>query len=167
MTDYTHSSFFTDISNMIDEYGWWMVLRSFDLTKKSQYFDQQSGEAIGGPMYEYNDIILKGRRVENVGADPEQTESRQQNTDIHRVVFYILGKVRPKKEDMIMEIPPESKQDPRAPKKTHVVELFDIEHVEPKIEKGVIVSKCYCRKMTPKNDETLVGELPVKYKKIY
>ena len=161
------SSFFSDIAAMIDENGWWMVLRSFDLTKRSKYWDNTSMEAIGGPPYEYNDIILKGRRVEGIAGDPETTESRQQNTEIYRAVFYVLGHIRAKGEDVIMEIAPELKQVPKAPRKIRAVEIFDIEHVEPKIEHGVIVSKCYCRKRTPSNDETLVGDIPVKHKKIY
>jgi hypothetical protein len=152
---------------MINRYGWWFVLRSFDLTKKSQYWDEVSDEAIGGPAYKYNDIILKGRRVENIGGDPETTESRQQNTDIFKEVFYILGDIRPKKEDIIMAVPLDVRQQPTPPKTIVPVELFDIEHVEAKIEKGVIVSKCSCRKKTPINDKTLIGPIPVKHKKIY
>ena len=161
------SVFYNEIASMIDEYGWWVVLRSFDLTKHSKYWNSTSHEAVGGPPYEYNDIILKGRRVEKVRNDPEQTESRQQNTNVYQVVFYLLGNIRPKKEDVIMEIHPSLKQIGKPPKKIRPVELFDIEHAEPKIEHGVIVTKCYCRKKTPVNDETLVGEIPVKHKKIY
>ena len=161
------SQFFNEIAQMVEEYGWWMVLRSFDLTQRSEYWNDVSQEAVGGPPYKYNDIILKGRRVERVQGDTEQTESRQQNTNIYQVVFYIMGTVRPKKEDVIMEIPPQQKQILTPPRRVRPVELFDIEHVEPKIEHGVIVSKCYCRKKTPINDATLTGEIPVKYKKIY
>lgn len=161
------SSFFEDIQGIIEEYGWWMVLRSFDLTKKSQYWDDTSKEAIGGPPFLYNDIILKGRRVENIAGDVETPQSRQQNTNIYRTVFYVLGHLRPKKEDIIMEINPDIRQDVKPPRKVIPYELFDIEHVEAKIEKGLIVSKCYCRKMTPDDDKTLAGEIPVKFKKIY
>ena len=84
------SQFFNDIANTINEYGWWMVLRSFDITKKSKYWDDVTKESVGGPPYEYKDIILKGRRVEKLGqGDVESVQSRQQLTDVYYVVFYI------------------------------------------------------------------------------
>ncbi len=161
------SSLYDDIANMLDEYGWWMVLRSFDLTKKSKYWDDVSKEAIGGPPYLYNDIILKGRRTEQIRGDTEAPQSRQQITNVYKTIFYIQGNIRPKIEDVIMEIRPDLRQLENPPKRIVPYELFDIEHVEAKIEKGLIITKCYCRKMTPNNDETLAGEIPVKYKKIY
>jgi len=161
------SSFFRDLEAMVIEYGWWIVLRSFNLSKHSKYWDDISKEAIGGPPYLHNDIIFKGRRTETVGSDSERIESRQQFTELYNTTFYILGNIRPKKEDLIIEITPESKQLATPPKMVRPYELFNIEHVEPKIEKGVIISKCYCSRFTPVNDETLQGMIPVKYKRLY
>src|SRR6056297_1687489 len=140
------SRFFRDIQKFIEEYGWWIILRSFDLSEYSRYWNKVSKEAIGGPAYKYNDIILKGRRVEHIKGDTEKPYSKQLVSDVFDSVYYLLGHVRPKKEDVIMEISPEVNQVPTPPRKVRPYELFDIEHAEPKIEKGLIVTKCYCNK---------------------
>ena len=160
------SRFFRDIQRFIEKYGWWFVLRSFDITKHSKYWDSVSKESIGGPAYPYNDIIIKGRRVEQNGSDSERPYSRQQVSDVYDATFYLLGYIRPKKEDVIMALSPDVRQVAKPPIKVRPYELFDIDHAEAKIEQGVIVTKCYCMKKVPINDETLTGLIPVKYKKI-
>ena len=83
--------------------------------------------------------------------------------DIYTAVFYVISKIRPKKEDVIIEIQPDLKHLDQPPKHVAAHELFDIKHVESKIDRGLAYSKCYCVKMTPANDETLAGSIPVKY----
>jgi len=152
--------------DIVREHGWWIVLRSFDLTKRSEYWRAESQEAIGGPAWKYNDIIFKGRRKENVLGDVETYETRQQLTDVYNVIFYVVSRIRPKKEDQIIEISPELKILDKPPKVVRAYELFDIKHVESKIDKRLVFSKCYAKKQTPTNDTTLAGPFPVKYIKI-
>lgn len=155
-----------EFDSIVKEYGWWMVLRSFDLSKRSEYWDEMSREAIGGPQWEYNDIIFKGRRKESILGDVETYETRQQFTDIYRVIFYIISKIRPKKEDQIIEIPLDIRFLDTAPRNVRAYEVFDIKHVESKIEKGLTFSKCYAQKHTAISDTTLEGSFPVKYMQI-
>ena len=152
-----------EFRNLIKENGWWVVLRAFDLGKRSQYWNNDSKEAIGGPAWEYNDIIFKGRRKEGIAGDVETYETRQVLTDVYQVTFYIASRIRPKKEDQIIEIPMDLRFAPKVPREVRAIEVFDIKHVEAKIEKGLIYSRCYCTKLTPSNDITLQGPLPVRH----
>lgn len=43
-------------------YGHWIVYRAMDKTKLSKYWNNKTGEAIGGPKYEYKDYIIRTRR---------------------------------------------------------------------------------------------------------
>ena len=38
--------------------GQWVVLRHFDKTKRSQYWNDEAKEAVGGPPYEYTDSVI-------------------------------------------------------------------------------------------------------------
>lgn len=153
-----------EFRQLVEEEGWWMVLRCFDLTKRSTYWNEDKKEAVGGPEYKYHDLIFRGRRVEHVDRNPaEQHESRGMLTDIYRVKFYILSKIRPKREDMIIEIPVDLRHLTEPPKKVNAYEVFNIVHVEHKFSMGLSYSICYAIKETPRNDATLNGPLPVKY----
>lgn len=37
--------------------GQWVVVRHFDRTRKSKYWNEETKEAVGGPPYEYTDTI--------------------------------------------------------------------------------------------------------------
>jgi len=39
--------------------GMWVVLRSFDITKHSQFWIPSTHEAVGGPAYEYTDTLAE------------------------------------------------------------------------------------------------------------
>jgi hypothetical protein len=155
-----------DFRDLIVDKGWWTVLRSMDLTKRSKYWN--GSEAIGGPAWEYRDILTKCRRVETTGVGSAfEHQNRQQFTDVYGVSFYMASRVRPKKEDIIIELPDNIKAMVTPPKVVRAFELFTIHHVEGKYESGgLIYSKIYCEKKTPVNDETLKGPIPVRYIKI-
>lgn len=42
--------------------GHWIVYRKYDRTRYSQYYNPIKGEAIGGPKYAWQDILLRTRR---------------------------------------------------------------------------------------------------------
>ena len=42
--------------------GHWVVLRHFDRTKKSIYYNKYSKEGVGGPPHPYTDTLLRARR---------------------------------------------------------------------------------------------------------
>lgn len=151
-----------EMRRFVRERAWWGVLRSFNLTRHSQYWNEESGEAIGGPPWMYNDIIFRIRRTEHATMNAEDWHTRQQFTDSYNVIYYVVSPVRPKKEDIIIEIDNKYKFLSQPPKLVTVFETFKIDHVESKIENKLIYSKCYCTKFTARNDETLAGPLRVR-----
>lgn len=155
-----------EFKRIVQEYGWWIVLRSFDLSRHSRYWDDRSKEAIGGPPWEYNDIIFKARRVENPAFNAEDFYTRQQFTGIFDVVFFVFSNIRIKREDRIFEIPLDQRFLKTPPSRVTVFEQFDIKHVEYKIERGLVFSKCYCTNMTPIQDETINGVIPVRHARL-
>jgi hypothetical protein len=160
ITDYVDLD--AEMKRFVLERAWWCVLRSFDLTQYSPYWDHDKKQAIDGPIWKYNDIIFRGRRVEIMPGNAEDWYQREQNSDIFKVVFYVISSIRPKKEDNILEIVDELKFLENAPRLVKVAEQFRIEHVESKIENKLIFSKCYCTKQTARPDKTLQGMIPVK-----
>lgn len=43
--------------------GHWVLLRKFDSSKPSANYNSATKEGVGGPAYEYNDVVLRTRRV--------------------------------------------------------------------------------------------------------
>ena len=150
-----------EMHEFVRERAWWGVLRSFDLTSRSQYWDNETQTAVDGPKWKYNDIILRMRRTEHSTMNAEDWFTRQQYTDVYNVIYYVISSVRPKKEDVIIEIEDRYKFLPQPPRLATVYETFKINHVEQKIENELIYSKCYCSKYTPKKDVTLEGAIRV------
>ena len=152
-----------EFKRFVLEYGWWTVVRSFDISRRSQYWNEKSQEAIGGPPWRYNDIIFKARRVEKSALNAEDFFTRQQFTEVFDAIFFVISNIRIKKEDRILEIPQDLRFLPTPPRRVKCIEQFDIKHVEYKIDRGLAFNKCYVTKMTPTNDETLLGSIPVHY----
>lgn len=151
-----------EFKDFVEDNGWWVTFRWFDLTKHSKYYDDNLKEAIGGPKWKYKDLIVKARRVERSISDAETFSNRTQFTMEYDVIYFIMSSLRPKKEDMIIEIPENMKYLGNAPKHVRAIELYDIQHVESKIDKKLCFSKCYCKRQIKDNDITLTGSIPVK-----
>jgi hypothetical protein len=48
---------------LMAEYGYYVILRHFDRSRHSSYWDDIAKEAVGGPAYEYTDYIARARKV--------------------------------------------------------------------------------------------------------
>ena len=48
---------------LLDEYGTFVILRHYDKTEHSNYWDNIAKEAIGGPAWPYRDYITRAREV--------------------------------------------------------------------------------------------------------
>ena len=48
---------------LMSEYGHYVIIRHFDKTKRSEYWNNIAKEAVGGPAWEYTDYITLSRRV--------------------------------------------------------------------------------------------------------
>jgi len=52
-----------EMEKLLDEYGHWVLLRHYDTTTFSEYYDEITGEGVGGPMYEWTDHVVRSRKV--------------------------------------------------------------------------------------------------------
>jgi hypothetical protein len=48
---------------LLREFGYHIVIRHFDKTKRSKYWNQTTREAVGGPAWEYTDHVVRARKV--------------------------------------------------------------------------------------------------------
>lgn len=84
--------------------GQWVILRRFDLTKKSANYNEITREAVGGPKYEYTDELYKTYKWNSWSGDPfsEQQVPPGEFT-IPLVTFFFEYTVRPKEQDEVYE----------------------------------------------------------------
>lgn len=52
-----------EMDKILRAYGHWIMVRHYDTTRHSQYWDSRTHEAIGGPAWEYTDYIVRARKV--------------------------------------------------------------------------------------------------------
>jgi hypothetical protein len=56
------------VDSFLEQYGVWMLLRHYDTTTHSQYWDDETQEAVGGPAYAYTDhIVLSRKMIQSTG----------------------------------------------------------------------------------------------------
>jgi len=149
----------SEFDQIVAEYGWYMVARIFDLDKRSQYWNETLKEARNGPIWEYTDYLVKGRRVEIQRLTTEDMEKFGANHELGKI-FFIKSELPLKREDTIFMIE-ESISELSVPTTVHALEKYNIEEVERKIEHGMIFNKCYCTYLTPRNDESIEGGFQV------
>ena len=95
--------------------GRWIVIRHFS-EEHSEYWKEETHEAVGGPAYEFTDILvetysapaLSRTALRNEGLNTEQ--SGQNDSDFTR--FFIEHNVTIKKDDEIFELDYEKREMP-------------------------------------------------------
>jgi len=86
--------------------GHWIVLRKNDTSKKSEYWDEEYREAVGGPAYEYTDYLMRARKVVVTSAGALAFAEQKVPPGIIEVpfvVFYIEHMWNPTTSDEIFE----------------------------------------------------------------
>lgn len=82
---------------MLKDYGHWAIYRRYDLDKPSEFVDDATGEGVGGPKYEYDDIPILIRH------DPASVRAIA-GVVTEKSKIYVDGAVSPKRGDVIIEI---------------------------------------------------------------
>jgi len=84
--------------------GHWVVLRQYDRSKTSQYYNKSTREGIGGPAFEYTDVLLRTRRTpiafKGDSLEPLKVGLAQED----RFIYYFEYTVKPKRGDHIIEL---------------------------------------------------------------
>lgn len=52
-----------EVDSLLEQYGAWMLLRHYDVTTHSQYWDEDTQESVGGPSYLFTDHIVLTRKI--------------------------------------------------------------------------------------------------------
>jgi len=87
--------------------GHWVIYRRMDLTMRSEYWNSDTREAVGGPAWEYTDEVVRTRHL--IGRSAGLLSDMEQYTDVGimnvmYLTYYFEHDVNPKKEDEIYEI---------------------------------------------------------------
>jgi len=119
--------------------GHWIVLRHFDRTSKSDYYNEFSREGIGGPTFKYNDILLRSRRVPYPRTD--STEYAKVGNILHdQYIYYFEYDIVLSTGDQIYEL--ELDDHTYQPTEYDFAEKYDIKRVHPyRLEHGNVVYK--------------------------
>jgi len=110
----------------------WIVLRKMDLTKRSQYWNEETLEAIGGPAYEYTDIVVRTRRrINDSHSVQDEMQSFADPGQIHVTtgMYFFEHDVKPKKEDEIFEIDYDLSICPTAPRLDRIPYPYKEKHI--------------------------------------
>lgn len=87
--------------------GHWIVYRKFDRSTYSQYYNEVTQEAVGGPKYEYTDYIIRAYRsnpLSGLGANNSSKEADVGQISIPTVVYYLEYDQSPQVGDQIFEL---------------------------------------------------------------
>jgi len=52
-----------ELDDILNTYGHWVMVRKYDTSTHSEYWDDELHEARGGPAWEYTDHIVRSRKV--------------------------------------------------------------------------------------------------------
>lgn len=135
--------------------GHWIIYRQSDLSRRSQYWNEEKQEAIGGPPFEYKDYLIRGRYNTYTSGNNEQTRDYQGIVDRPLLKYYLDYRIHPKKEDYIIEIKNDYSFNP--PSEFIVTNMYDILLVDkPKDLFGrVEYYMCICERHISSGDTTL------------
>ena len=161
-TAYTAINLRDEISWICNNTGYWVGLRSFDLTKRSEYWDATAKEAKGGPPWEYTDYIFKSRRI-LPGRSSLENEILQRYGQIEResLIYFIPYNVSIKEEDLLFRIYDETQKT--IPTSAKIRKVYEVTMLEPKIDGDLIYHVAKVKIKTPMNDMTLHGYKNVEY----
>lgn len=84
--------------------GHWIILRRYDLTTRSDNFDEVMNEGVGGPGYEYADELVMSRRDPMFGPESAEKYTDPGHLVQGRYVYYFEHDVNPNPHDQLFEI---------------------------------------------------------------
>jgi hypothetical protein len=151
-----------ELSYILNTTGYWVGWRHFDLTKRSQYWDNIAKETIGGPPWEYKDYVFKCRRI-RPGRTSLENEilSRFGEIEKESLLYFVPHHIAIQEEDLLFQINDESNR--RTPTKISIRKAYEITMLEAKIDGDLIYQVVKAKVKTNINDSTLAGSMPVKF----
>lgn len=117
--------------------GHWVVLRKYDISKTSKYYNKHTKEGVNGPAYEYTDFVIRTRRVP-VGFTGNPLEPLKVGQAIgDTYIYYFEYTVNPKRGDHIIELALDDHTNKPTITQSIMAERYRINAVHPyRLENG-------------------------------
>ena len=112
----------------------WIKLRHFDKSAPSEYYNSETGEAVGGPMFEYTDTAVLTfyslRPPLNFSTDALANQPMTPGRfDNYHLIYYFEHNVAIDVEDMIFELDRESPIKPANLDTVPITKRFNVRYV--------------------------------------
>lgn len=95
-----------EFATFIEEHGHWVILRKYDRTRRSIYWDEETQSAIGGPPWEYTDIFVKASKSVCEPKSTDEYDFRPGSVDLPNDRYYLPYTTDPTLIDVLIEIEP-------------------------------------------------------------
>lgn len=84
--------------------GHWIVLRQYDRSSPSQFYNKSTREGVGGPAFLYTDSLIRTRRVPISFRGNPLDPLKAGYTIEDKFIYYFEYTVKPKRGDHIIEL---------------------------------------------------------------
>ncbi len=108
--------------------GHWVIVRNFDRTNTSEYWNKYSKEGVGGPAHPYTDVLLRTRRIPAPRNDTE-FNAKVGNIFSDQFVYYFEYNTTVQLADQIYEL--DVADHTNTPTSYNFTEKYDIRRVHP------------------------------------
>ncbi len=117
-----------EFADFIEEHGHWVILRKYDRTRRSIYWNEETQSAIGGPPWEYRDVFVKASKSVRRVSSTDEYDFRPGSVDLPSDIYYLPYTTTPTLTDVIIEIQP---CDGQLPTHYTITQVRDIYRVDP------------------------------------
>lgn len=115
--------------------GHWVIVRVFDSSSRSKYFNPYTKEGVGGPSHDFVDILVRARRAPVRMARNSTDESKAADITQHTYEYYFEYDVPVRDGDQIFEL--DVLDHTNKPTSYNLVEKYDVSRVHPyRLENG-------------------------------
>ena len=115
--------------------GHWVIVRVFDGSSQSKYWNKYSKEGIMGPSHDYVDYLVRCRRVPVRLSRSSMDETKTADINLHKFVYYFEWDVPVRDGDQVYEL--DINDHTNKPTEYNFTEKFDVSRIHPyRLENG-------------------------------
>lgn len=136
----------------VPQKGHWIVYRRHDLTAPSEFWDEVYRSGVGGPAYQFVDVVMISRRDPQFSAEANEASTDPGILVGGKYIYYFEHNIVPSTKDQLFEINWDNhKVKPRLSQiPTPYVEKFNIKEVFPARGDSGRIEYWYCLVNTDK-----------------
>lgn len=117
-----------EFANFIEEHGHWVILRKYDRTRRSIYWNPATQSSVGGPPWEYTEVMLKASKSVHGPKPLSEYDFRPGSVDLPTDTYYLPYTTDPTLIDVLIEIEPCSGS---RPSQYTIKQVRDIYRIDP------------------------------------